>query len=153
MRKLLKKYGFVPDKLVTDNLRSYRAAAGQLGLANRHDRGRWCNSRRRIRISRPDDESAGAPDRRKEFSPCMPQPKTPSTSSAISPQQERTELSERQPYRRGETPSLRLERDVRDDLLRVPFADVTKPLFAFDAPSRCRPPRVSERVPQYEKEL
>ena len=29
MRKLLKKYGFVPDKLVTDNLRSYAAAAGQ----------------------------------------------------------------------------------------------------------------------------
>ena len=31
MRKLLKKYGFVPDKLVTDDLISYRAAAGQLG--------------------------------------------------------------------------------------------------------------------------
>ena len=27
MRKLLKKYGFVPDKLVTDDLRSYGAAA------------------------------------------------------------------------------------------------------------------------------
>jgi transposase len=27
MRKLLKKYGFVPDKLVTDELRSYAAAA------------------------------------------------------------------------------------------------------------------------------
>ncbi len=27
MRKLLKKYGFVPDKLVTDDLRSYAAAA------------------------------------------------------------------------------------------------------------------------------
>ena len=27
MRKLLKKYGFVPDKLVTDHLRSYGAAA------------------------------------------------------------------------------------------------------------------------------
>jgi len=31
MRKLLKKYGFVPDKLVTDDLMSYRAAAGPLG--------------------------------------------------------------------------------------------------------------------------
>jgi putative transposase len=28
MRKLLKKYSFVPDKLVTDDLRSYGAAAG-----------------------------------------------------------------------------------------------------------------------------
>ena len=45
MRKLLKKYGFVPDRLVTDDLRSYRAAAGQLGLAGHHDRGRWRNNR------------------------------------------------------------------------------------------------------------
>jgi transposase-like protein len=33
MRKLLKKYGFVPDKLVTDDLRSYAAAASDLGIA------------------------------------------------------------------------------------------------------------------------
>jgi len=39
MRKLLKKYGFVPDKLVTDDLRSYGAAASELGLAKRHERG------------------------------------------------------------------------------------------------------------------
>ena len=32
MRKLLKKYGFVPDKLVTDDLRSYAAAASNLGI-------------------------------------------------------------------------------------------------------------------------
>ncbi len=41
MRKLLKKYGFVPDKLVTDDLRSYAAAAGHPGIAKRHERGRW----------------------------------------------------------------------------------------------------------------
>jgi putative transposase len=41
MRKLLKKYGFVPDKLVTDELRSYAAAARHLGIAKRHERGRW----------------------------------------------------------------------------------------------------------------
>jgi putative transposase len=40
MRKLLKKYGFVPDKLVTDNLRSYAAAAKDFGIAKRHERGR-----------------------------------------------------------------------------------------------------------------
>jgi transposase-like protein len=45
MRKLLKKYGFVPDKLVTDDLRSYRAAASDLGIAKRRERGRWRNNR------------------------------------------------------------------------------------------------------------
>jgi putative transposase len=45
MRKLLKKYGFVPDKLVTDDLRSYGAAASDLGIAKRHERGRWRNNR------------------------------------------------------------------------------------------------------------
>src|ERR1700674_1781881 len=45
MRKLLKKYGFVPDKLVTDDLRSYSAAARDLGIAKRHERGRWRNNR------------------------------------------------------------------------------------------------------------
>jgi putative transposase len=34
MRKLLKKYGFVPDKLVTDELRSYAAAASILESQN-----------------------------------------------------------------------------------------------------------------------
>ena len=33
MRKLLKKYGFVPDKLVTDDLKSYAAAVNDLGIA------------------------------------------------------------------------------------------------------------------------
>src|ERR1700726_5232998 len=45
MRKLLKKYGFVPDKLVTDDLRSYGAAASDLGISKRHERGRWRNNR------------------------------------------------------------------------------------------------------------
>jgi putative transposase len=45
MRKLLKKYGFVPDKLVTDDLKSYSAAAHDLGIAKRHERGRWHNNR------------------------------------------------------------------------------------------------------------
>ena len=31
MRKLLKKYAFVPERLVTDDLRSYSTAAGTLG--------------------------------------------------------------------------------------------------------------------------
>jgi putative transposase len=57
MRKLLKKYGFVPDKLVTDDLRSYGAAASELGLAKRHERGRWRNNRA---------ENSHQPTRRRE---------------------------------------------------------------------------------------
>jgi transposase-like protein len=45
MRKLLKKYAVVPERFVTDELRSYRAAASDLGLASRHERGRWKNNR------------------------------------------------------------------------------------------------------------
>ena len=36
MRKLLKKYGFVPDLLITDDLRSYGAAARELGIERHH---------------------------------------------------------------------------------------------------------------------
>ena len=57
MRKLLKKYGFVPDKLVTDDLRSYAAAAGHLGIAKRHERGQWRNNRA---------ENSHQPTRRRE---------------------------------------------------------------------------------------
>jgi len=45
MRKLLKKYAFVPERLVTDDLRSYSAAARDLGIERRHERGRWNNNR------------------------------------------------------------------------------------------------------------
>src|SRR5271166_6861586 len=53
---------------------------------------------RRIRINRPDDENtrckvSRAWGPRRDFSQCMQQPTTPSASSAISPQQERTEPS------------------------------------------------------------
>ena len=45
MRKLLKKYAFAPERLVTDDLRSYSAAARELGIERRHERGRWKNNR------------------------------------------------------------------------------------------------------------
>jgi putative transposase len=57
MRKFLKKYGFVPDKLVTDELRSYPSAAHDLGIAKRHERGRWRNNRA---------ENSHQPTRRRE---------------------------------------------------------------------------------------
>ncbi len=45
MRKLLKKQGFVPDAIVTDKLRSYRAALPDLGLSGRHVTGGRSNNR------------------------------------------------------------------------------------------------------------
>ena len=45
MRKLLKKYGFTPDVLVTDKLRSYAAAKSELRLTARHEQGLRRNNR------------------------------------------------------------------------------------------------------------
>ena len=88
MRKLLKKYGFVPDKLVTDELRSYAAAAGHLGIAKRHERGRWRNNRAEnshqpSRRRRGRCKGSRAWDPRKDFSQPTQPPITPSTSNAI----------------------------------------------------------------------
>jgi transposase-like protein len=55
MRKLLRKFAFVPERLVTDDLRSYRAAVLDLGIERRHERGRRTNGRcaPRATASRP----------------------------------------------------------------------------------------------------
>src|SRR5215210_1265151 len=45
MRKLLKKQGYAPDKLVTDKLGSYGAAGRELRLSCRHDQGLRKNNR------------------------------------------------------------------------------------------------------------
>jgi len=57
MRKLLKKYAFVPERLITDDLRSYGAAAHDLGIDSGHERGRWKNNRA---------ENSHQPTRRRE---------------------------------------------------------------------------------------
>jgi putative transposase len=57
MRKLLKKCGFVPEIFVTDDLRSYIAAARDLGMERRHRTGRWRNNRA---------ENSHQPTRRRE---------------------------------------------------------------------------------------
>ena len=57
MRKLLKKYAVVPERIVTDDLRSYGAAALDLGIDHLHDRGRWKNNRA---------ENSHQPTRRRE---------------------------------------------------------------------------------------
>jgi len=56
-RKLLKKYAFVPERLVTDDLRSYSAAVRDLGIERCHERGRWKNNRA---------ENSHQPTRRRE---------------------------------------------------------------------------------------
>ena len=45
MRKLLKKQGVTPATIVTDKLGSYSSARRELGVARRHDTGRWKNNR------------------------------------------------------------------------------------------------------------
>src|ERR1700722_4239850 len=42
--KLLRKYAVVPERLVTDDLRSYGAATLELGIDHLHERGRWKNN-------------------------------------------------------------------------------------------------------------
>ena len=57
MRKLLKKYSVVPERMVTDDLRSYGAATRDLGIDHLHERGRWKNNRA---------ENSHQPTRRRE---------------------------------------------------------------------------------------
>jgi putative transposase len=57
MRKLLKKYAFVPERWVTDDLRSYSAVVHVLGIEHCHERGRWMNNRA---------ENSHQPTRRRE---------------------------------------------------------------------------------------
>jgi DDE domain len=45
MRKLFKKYAFVPERVVTDDLRSYRGAVRDLGSEGHHEGGRRKNNR------------------------------------------------------------------------------------------------------------
>jgi len=46
LRKLLKNQGFVPDKIVTDGLRSYKAAMRELGCLERNHPGRLRDNNR-----------------------------------------------------------------------------------------------------------
>jgi putative transposase len=53
----LRKYAFVPERLVTDDLRSYSAAVHVLGIEHCHERGRCKNNRA---------ENSHQPTRRRE---------------------------------------------------------------------------------------
>jgi putative transposase len=92
MRKLLKKYAYAPGRLVTDDLRSYSAAARDLGMISASSAcisagdGRTIGPR--IRICRPDGGSARcnvsrAPDLPRNSSQYTPQSSTLLASNAI----------------------------------------------------------------------
>ena len=107
MRTLLKKQGFAPDVLVTDQLRSYGAAKSEMGcrLAMSRACGRTIGPR--IRISRRDDANArcsgsNRPDQPNGSCPFMPPSTTRSTSSAISRPATRSASSETKRSGRGE---------------------------------------------------
>ena len=92
MRKLLKSLR--SGGWSTDDLRSYGAAARDLGIEHLHERGRWKNNRAENRISRPDGGSgrcnvSRALALRRNFSQPTPPSTTLSTSNAISLQPKR----------------------------------------------------------------
>src|ERR1700720_1304442 len=91
---------------------------------------------RRTRINRPDEgrgrcKGSRASGRRKDFSQCMQQSTTPSTSNVILHRQERTEPFGPQRCRHGTKSSPRREPDMPAELLRVLFGNVTKPRFVL----------------------
>ena len=95
MRKLLKKYAFVPERLVTDDLRSYSAAVRELGIESGTSAGDGRTIELRIRTSRRGGGSARCSGSRarvqpRNFFPHTPPSTIPSTSNAISPQPKRT---------------------------------------------------------------
>jgi DDE domain len=130
MRKLLKKYAFAPERLVTDDLRSYGSAARDLGLESRRVRGRWKNNRA---------ENSHQPTRRRERkmqrfkSPVRPRnffPRTPPStppSNVISPQPKRTACFARRRWTRGGRRSQPPDNSCAADALRSPHGNVTTP--------------------------
>ena len=73
------------------------------------------------------EEDARVQERRKDFSQCMQQSTTPSTSNVILHRQERTEPFGPQRCRHGTKSLPRREPDVPAELLRALFGNVTKP--------------------------
>jgi hypothetical protein len=92
----------------------------------------------RIRINRPDDVNARckgsrAPGQRKDFSQCMRQSTTHSTSNATSSQAKRTEPSGPRRCRHGTKPSPRRDFSDAKFLHQISY-NVTKPCTPLLAP-------------------
>ena len=121
MRKLLKKQGFAPKLLVTDQLRSYGAAFRRLRLTCPHEQGLRKTIAPRIRISLYGDGSVRCSgsnrlDLPSAFSACMPRFTTPSIFNAISSHGQRCGSFEPRRQTNGSTRSR-----PRDGASRVRF--------------------------------
>ena len=91
MRRLLKKYAMVPERLVTDDLRSYEPRPATWGSKTDMSEGDGRTIGGRIHISQLGDASTRCNVSRalaQRRNSCLPKPpcSTPSTSNAISPQ-------------------------------------------------------------------
>ena len=120
---------------MTDDLRSYHAAARDLGPGIGIVPADGETTERRILTNQPDDENARCKVSRalvqhKDFSPFTQQPTTRSTFNAISFQQGRTELFEARPWTHGVRPLLQHKQNRQRDHSRLSFDNVTKPLKA-----------------------
>jgi DDE domain len=73
MRKLMRKQGFAPKRVVTDELRSYGAAFQHLRLSCHHEQGLRQNNRPRTRTRWCGDESASCSGSNHRASPAVPQ--------------------------------------------------------------------------------
>ena len=105
-QELLKKYGFVPDKLVTDDLDPILPQPVILESQNAMNAVDGATIEQRTRTNRPDEGSARckgsrAWDPREDFSQSTPRSTIPSTSNAISLRQKHTELSGHRRCKRG----------------------------------------------------
>jgi hypothetical protein len=86
MRKLLKKMRFVPDKLVTDDLRSYGAAAHDLGTLIDMSADVGATTAQRTHINRPDEGNARCKGSRVRGQPSDFCPSTPPTYNVFNVQ-------------------------------------------------------------------
>ena len=132
MRKLLKKYGFAPENLVTDDLRSDDAAARDLGIEHRHRTGRWRNNRA---------ENSHQPTRRRErkmqgfksvgsaqtFSPSRSSPQHVNVQRHLISARTHRAFQSSRPWTHGVRPLLQHKQDRQRDHSRLSFDNVTKP--------------------------
>ena len=88
LKRTMKRYGR-PEAIVTDRLRSYRAAMREIGNEARQVTGRWLNNRAKIHTNLSGDESgrwrnSELPPRYRSSPPFMPRFTTTSTKNATS---------------------------------------------------------------------
>jgi hypothetical protein len=127
--------GCEPDKFVTDDLRSYGAAARDLGISRHHERGRWCNNR-------AENSHQGSPTisvRPRRHLQRLQRP------AALHLSKDAPGISSPRPCGRGARSPLRRERDLVHDLPRLWSVNVTMPALALAVEQRTIQPRGSLR--------